>query len=126
MTIGGEATKIGAEVRMEIMADEAALEGGAVFEAEVVFEGVSGAVEEGTVEGGRRDDNLWERMIESLFDQQSIRILFVYIITLQTSKLLQRAHQRHSLCATRPHHTPQTTYQYIHEGNPYLSSVTAA
>lgn len=77
MTIGEEAMKIGDEERMEITADEAASEGGVGFEAEGVFEGVSGVVVEGTVEGGERNDNFWVGEIGSLFDKRPNVIIYV-------------------------------------------------
>lgn len=78
MTIGEGAMKTGAEERMEIMADEVALEGGADFEAEEVFEGVSGVVEEGMVEGGKMNYSLWRGdWGASLFKQSDVN-LFVY------------------------------------------------
>lgn len=81
MTIGEEATKTGAEERMEIMADVVVLEGGADFEAEGVFEGASEVVEEGTVEGGKMNDNRWEGGNECFFDQPSD---VIYLCTLNT------------------------------------------
>ena len=80
MTIGEEATKIGGEERKEITVDEAALEAGAGFEAEVVFEGVSEVVEEVTAEDGEKNDIPWEGEVEKLFDQQANITLFVYIL----------------------------------------------
>lgn len=77
--IGEEATRIGDEGRMEITADEVALEGGAGFEAEGVFEGVSEAVEEGMVGGGKRNDFIYGGGTESLFNRQWNKFLFVYI-----------------------------------------------
>lgn len=70
MTIGEEAMKTGAEERMEIMADEVALEDGADFEAEGALKGASGVVEEDTVEGGKMKDDGWEGEIERFLDQQ--------------------------------------------------------
>lgn len=97
MTIGEEVMKTGGEETMEIMADEAALEGGAGFEGEEVFVGVSGAAEEDTVEGGKSNH------IQCLFDQQSNMVFIRVHKTLETDRVTSKSPSKpFFMCRRKP------------------------